>query len=270
MSLALRRRGVRVRGVDRSPSVLAAARRRGIVRQTTTNLDDGVRGARMVVLCVPVSEMLPCAQRLSRVLDRNTVISDVGSVKVPVVSVMRRILKYPRMFVGGHPMTGSERSGLAAADASLFRNRWCILTPTRETDPVAVARTRELWRRCGAKVMSLAPARHDRLAAIVSHLPHASAGVLVSMGLGGDAAALRMAAGSFIDATRVAESSPRMWEGIFAANRREVQAAVRMFSRELNQLSRLIARGNESRLRSRLFAAARMRARLMRARGKGA
>lgn len=248
LSLALRRLGIRVRGIDRNSQVLAQARRRGAVSWATTALAEGSRGAKVIFLCVPVHEMARCARELAAVVNEETVITDTGSVKIPVMKIMKHLLPYPHQFIGGHPMAGSEHSGIGAANARLFRGRCCVLTPIPWASPAAVRQVARLWRRCGAKVIKLTPKRHDALAARISHLPHALAVVLMRAVLK-DPAAAKLVAGSFLNATRVASSSPKLWEGIFMANRAALLASMAEFSTGLGELRRLLRAADTKRLR---------------------
>lgn len=270
LGLALGRAGARVSGVDRDRRVVSLARRRGMVSRGTTDLGAGLRGAGMVVLCVPVPAILREAPRIARAADVAAVVTDTGSVKRPVIEAMTRALERPERFVGGHPMTGSERSGIEAADGALFRGRLTVLTPVAATAAAARARVARMWRRCGARVIALSPRRHDRIVARTSHLPHAIAVSLLRSAFRSDPAAPLFAAGSFLDATRVAESPGRLWEGIFLANRTEVAAATREFALELGGFMAALRRGGVRRRMAAAAAARRLASRRTRGRGEGA
>ena len=261
LGLALRRAGVRARGMDRSPAARRAALRCGAVAAADGSPAAACRGAGMVVLCIPVQAVDGCLRRLVPHLRRGAVVTDACSVKAPVVAAARRRLPDPARFVGGHPMAGSERSGAAAASASLFRGRTVVLTPVRGTSPAALRAVESLWRMAGARMLRLTPSRHDDLVARVSHLPHALAAALTLSALR-PAGAARVAAGSFRGATRVAASSPALWEGILFANRRPLATAAGELGRALAAVVGAARRGDRGALRALLARAARMRRRL--------
>jgi len=232
LAMALRKAGWRVTASDRDRGALRQAIRRGAASRACADPREAVRGASVVVLAVPVQAMVGVMRRIAPALSPATTVTDACSVKGPVVDAAARILPWPRMFVGAHPMSGRETSGIGAALPGLFRGRACIVTPVKGTSPLALARARRLWRAAGCRIVRLSPARHDRIVAAVSHLPHAIAAALVRTGLR-DPAASRVFSGSFRDMTRIAASPPGLWDGIMHANGRELARAARAFSREL-------------------------------------
>lgn len=262
LGLALRRRGLAVTGWDRAPRARAAALRRGAVLRITASPGYAVAGADVVVLCVPVQALARCIAGIARWLPAGSVVTDTASVKTPVVELMHRRLPIPGRFVGGHPMTGSERSGITAASPTLFEGRTVVLTPVGETIPAAVTVVARLWEGLGARILRLTPGRHDAAAARVSHVPHALA-VTQVLGALADPAARRMIAGGFVDATRVAAASPELWEGIFRANGAELARALRARTRVEDALVRAIAARDPGRLRMLLRRAARLRRSLL-------
>src|SRR5205085_11183531 len=177
----------------------------------------------------------------------NTIVTDAGSAKQDVVAAARDALDdAASRFVPAHPVAGSEQSGAAAADSTLFNGRNVILTPVRETAPEAYARIKALWETCGADVSTMTPAAHDRVLAAVSHLPHLLAFALVAeLASRDDAAELFAYAGSgFRDFTRIAASSPEMWRDIALANREALIADITRYRSALDAASQLIARGD--------------------------
>jgi prephenate dehydrogenase len=201
----------------------------------------------------------------ARHLGPGTIVTDAGSVKIPVVEMARRLLPFPSRFVGGHPMAGSEKSGCAAASPSLFQGRVCVLTPVPGTDPRSVAAVARLWGKAGASVVKMSPRRHDEAVARVSHLPHAVAAALV-LSAGRDRSALRLASGGFMDGTRVSLGDPLLWEGIFRSNRGELLSSLKVFGREISLLRRAIASRRGSGLRVMLAKAREVRSGLRRGR----
>src|SRR5690606_2751570 len=152
----------------------------------------------------------------------DAVLTDAGSTKLEVVQAARSALgDRIGQFVPGHPIAGAERSGPAAADAGLYRDRSVIVTPLPENTPAGVARVRDLWQACGARVIEMDAEAHDRVLGSVSHIPHFLSAAYMAQVAGADDAALRLAmAGSgFRDFTRIAAGSPEMWRDIFLSNR---------------------------------------------------
>jgi len=258
LGLALRRRGHHVTGWDRSLRVRRAALRRGVVSRVTDRLRDAVVGSDVVVLCLPVQALARSVAGIAPWIPVGAVLTDTTSVKAPVVALMKRRLPRPGRFVGGHPMAGSERSGIAAASPALFKGRTVVLTPVGETIPAASAVVTRLWQGLGARVIRLSPGRHDAAAARVSHVPHALAVTQVLDALA-DPVASRMIAGGFFDATRVAAASPELWEGIFRANAEHLARALRARSRVEHVFARAVAARDPGPLRAMLRRAARLR-----------
>lgn len=209
VGLALRAAGWYVTGTDQDPTRAERALELGVIDAVGADAD-----AEVTFVAVPVSAV-PAAARAA--LDAGSVVTDVGSVKAPVVGAV----DHPR-FVGGHPMAGSEAIGLDGSRADLFDGAAWVLTPTPDTDQQAHALVHSVVRSFGADVLTLAPDQHDRLVATVSHVPHLAAAALMQMAAGraqNDAALLRLAAGGFRDMTRIAAGDPGMWLDVCAENR---------------------------------------------------
>jgi prephenate dehydrogenase len=251
---ALRRAGAaRVfAGYDLSPSVSEKARSLGIVDVVATSVADAVREAELVILAVPVRATAAVCEALAPVLrTEDVIVTDVGSTKVEVLARVARTLPFPERFVGAHPIAGTERSGPEAADASLFKGRRCLLTPTAGTRADALAEVRSLWEAAGAVVEEMDAALHDRALAYVSHLPHAAAFVLAAaageVAAGDDAlgrAVAGLSGGGFADTTRIAASDPIMWRDVMLDNARPVLDAIERMDRMLGRLRQAIASGD--------------------------
>lgn len=259
LALALRRRGVRVAGIDADPATLTLARRRGAVSSATSSIADGVRDAAVVVLAVPVQSLARCMRAVAAAARPDAVITDTTSVKAPVLALAHRLLPMPGRFVGGHPMAGRETSGFAHARPDLYRGRVCVVTPVAGTSGRAVRTVERLWRAAGARVIRMSPRRHDAAAARASHLPHLVAWALAPVL--GDRDARQLVSGSFLDSTRVAASDPALWEGILLANRSEVLRAARAQATRMSRLLRLVRANRAGPLKRELGAAARLRRR---------
>ena len=223
-ALALRRAGAvgTLVGVDRNAQALAQAASLGVIDTAAESVSDAAAGADLVVVAVPVRAIGPVLHDVALALDPQAVVTDVGSTKEDVVRAARAELRglFSR-FVPGHPIAGREASGVEAATPDLFRGARVVLTPEGETAADAVDLVRACWETCGGRVAQLDAARHDRIFAAVSHLPHLLSFALVSeIASRPDGNELfAFAAGGFRDFTRIAASSPEMWRDIALQNR---------------------------------------------------
>ncbi|HHQ41234.1 MAG TPA: prephenate dehydrogenase/arogenate dehydrogenase family protein [Chromatiales bacterium] len=260
LALAAREAGLagEVVGIGRRPERLRRAAELGVVDRWTTEPAEGVAGADLVVLAVPLGAMRALMEALAPGLGPEAVVTDVGSAKRAVVEDARAALgdAFAR-FVPGHPVAGTERSGVEAAFATLFRGRRVILTPVAETAPEAVARVRALWEAVGAEVVEMDPARHDRILAATSHLPHVLAYTLVDLlaGLAEHEEVFANAAGGFRDFTRIASSDPVMWRDICLANREAIVEMLDRYGEALAAVRAAVA-GADGAALERLFARA--------------
>ena len=230
-------------GWGRDAGRLDKARTLGVIDRVEQDLALAVAGADLVVVATPIAAMPALFERLAALPSDDAVITDVGSVKGEVVRMAREGLG-PRFarFVPGHPVAGDEKTGAAAARADLFRGHRVVLTPAAETDAAALALVRRLWEAAGARVEEMDAARHDRLLAATSHLPHVLAYALVDCLAGGEGGeqTLRYAAGGFRDLTRIASSDPVMWRDICLANRDDLLAAIDDFEAHLQRVKGMI------------------------------
>lgn len=247
LGMAMKRRHLagRVIGWSRKSSTLRQAKRRGAIDVGTTDLARAVQGADLVVIATPVDAIVPIAQRVARWMTPGSILTDVGSVKGAIVQPLERMLPRHIRFVGGHPLAGSEQRGIRAACGELFEDSTCILTATNRTNRQAVRAVMRLWKPLVRRVVVMESARHDRLLAAVSHVPHLLAFALVNAT---DGAARAIAPRSFLDATRVAQSDPALWDEIFFSNRAALLAAMKSFERHWHVLQSSLSRGNRAAL----------------------
>ncbi len=252
VALALKARGAvgTVVGVGRSRANLATAIERGIIDRARTHdepWDDEIARADVVVVAAPVGQYPALFARIVPALGPHAAVTDAGSTKADVVAAARAAFgaALPR-FVPAHPIAGTENSGAAAAFAELYVGRRVIVTPVTETDGGALARIEAMWTACGAQVGRLAPERHDRIFAAVSHLPHVLAAALVAeVAERADGAELLDHAGSgFRDVTRIAASSPEMWRDIALANRARLRAEIECYRTQLERVSAWLEAGD--------------------------
>ncbi|MFN2586553.1 MAG: prephenate dehydrogenase/arogenate dehydrogenase family protein [Actinomycetota bacterium] len=231
-----------VAGFDPDPLAAAAAVAAGAIDGAAATPGGAVAGARTVVLAGPVDALEDLTAAIAGDVPADAVVTDVGSAKAAAVTAGERTLG-PR-FVGGHPMAGSERHGIDAASADLFRDAWWILTPTRSTAPDAYARVAELVGLLGAKPVAVAPAKHDSLVARLSHVPQLTASALVDLaaGAGDREALLGLAGGGFRDVTRIAASSPDLWVTILRSNKASILDALATLNKKLSVVAESIER----------------------------
>ncbi len=196
---------------------------------------EAVDGSDLVVLCPPVEYIVPLLQDIAPNLMPGALVTDVGSTK-SLICRDARALDGEWTFVGSHPMTGSEKTGLANATPSLFPGRACFVTPLTDTPTDAVERTVRLWRELGMEVATTSPEKHDEIVAHISHLPHLLASTLCSYLATQDHNWRNFAAGGLRDTTRVASGDPAMWKAIVSHNKEEIIRSLDGFERELQRL----------------------------------
>jgi prephenate dehydrogenase len=230
-------------GCGRGRENLETAVELGVIDRYTHDIGEAVRDADIVFLAVPLGAMAGAFAALREALPASAVITDGGSAKGSVVDACRENAPglLPR-FVPGHPIAGTEKNGVAASFAELYRDRRVILTPLQENTDDAVAVVRRMWELCGAEVTEMSVAHHDEVLAATSHLPHMLAFGLVDMlaGMKENDEIFRYAAGGFRDFTRIASSNPVMWRDICVANRGALGAMLGAFADELKQLAQRI------------------------------
>ncbi len=231
----------------RRRETLARVRELGIVDVVEDDIGRAVEGCDGVILCVPVGAYAAVMAEIAPHLAPGCVLSDVGSTKGSVVRDLAPLLPPGVHLVPAHPMAGTEHSGPDAGFAELFEGRYCIVTPLAGSDPAAVEKVREMWRRCGSMIETLDPATHDRVVAIVSHLPH-----LIAFTICGTAddlaeetkeAVLKFAASGFRDFTRIAASDVDMWRDVFLNNREALLEMLARFSEDAHALGRAVRYG---------------------------
>ncbi len=203
IGMALRSRGLasEVIGVGRNAGSLEEAVKRGAIDRGTTDLLDGIANAEVVVVCTPVNRVVEDVRQCAEAAEPNVLITDAGSSKRQIVEALERQPCSASVYVGAHPIAGSERRGVSHARADLFDGRPCVLTPTSRTPPDRLRRAAAFWSSIGCRVLEMGPAEHDEVLAYTSHLPHALAGALASAV---PAQWLPLSAGAFRDGTRVA------------------------------------------------------------------
>ena len=235
-------------GHAKSAETRATALEIGLCDRVCATAAEAVQGADLVVLAVPVGVMGAIAAEIGPHLKPGATITDVGSVKQAVVDAVSPHLPAGVHFIPGHPMAGTEYSGPRSGFATLFQNRWWLLTPPEGCDPAALARLRALIEGMGAKVDAMDPGHHDLVVAVVSHVPHAIAytmvGVADHMRRVSQSEVIKYSAAGFRDFTRIAASDPTMWRDVFLTNKDAVLDILGRFTEELFMLQRAIRMGD--------------------------
>jgi prephenate dehydrogenase len=248
VALGARKRGLarEISGWDRDPSSLEAALAAGAIDRAAGALEEACAGADLVILAVPVRAAADIARAARAAAGGGAVVTDTGSTKESIVAAMDGMAGGAR-FVGGHPIAGHENSGFGAARAALFDGAPFIITPTASTSPGAEDLVRLFWTGLGCRVQRLSPADHDRLFALISHLPHLVAFALVEAVFGGVGSLERVrtfTGGGFRDFTRIAASDPVMWRDVCLDNRDRIIEALDYLDGELAILREAVSTGN--------------------------
>ncbi len=252
-----------VAGCAGHPATAIEAVRMGAIDRAFNTTEETVKDADIVFLATPVKAVQAEARRAISAMKPGAILTDTASVKGGIVKDLDKTAGLAGIkFIGGHPMAGSELSGIGAANKDLFKNAAYILTPTEQTDPEALRKTHNLLQTIGARVFTLNPETHDRVVASISHLPHvlsASLVNVVSAEQGEFANIFKLAAGGFYDMTRIAGSSPDLWVDICVANRDAINELIRQYQAELETIAELLAADDDEGLRLKLENARRTR-----------
>lgn len=248
-ALALRRAGIvdELVAYDCDPTAAARALQLGIVDAIANDPCEAVARCNLVVVAAPVAQTESLLDAIAPHLESDAIVTDVGSTKRDVIAAARRALgARSARFVPGHPIAGREVHGPDAALADLFVGKRVLLTPLAENDEATVARVRDAWMACGARVQTLQADAHDRVLSAVSHLPHLLAYALVAQIADASDAELKfaLAGGGFRDFTRIAASSPEMWRDIALANRDALLDDLDAYRARLDALREWITRGD--------------------------
>ena len=245
LSLALREANAvnHVSGFGRNRSNLEKGVEIGVLDDFQSSIAETVKDADVVVVAVPLGAMGQVFAELQPAVNEHTVITDVGSAKGSVVDAANNALgSLMRRFVPGHPIAGTEKSGVEAGFASLYQNRRVILTPTEATDEDATKVIENMWKLCGAIIEYTDIKHHDKVLAATSHLPHMLAYALVHhlSNLNDHEEIFRYASGGFRDFTRIASSDPVMWRDVCIANGDVLVELIEQYQQELNQITAAI------------------------------
>ena len=254
IALAAKRRGLAsvVLGVGRDARRLDDARRRGILDEGILDLAAAARRADLLVFCTPVDRIAAGAREAAATCPTGALLTDAGSIKACICRDLERELPRGVDFIGSHPLAGSERQGFEHADARLFENRVCVVTPVENSSRAAIERIGAFWTSLGSKVVEMSPEAHDHALAETSHLPH-----LVAAAMAGTLSPQNrdLAASGFRDTTRIASGDPELWAAILFGNRKQVLDSMSRYDRSLSDFRRALEDGDLVALKQLLQAA---------------
>ncbi len=235
-------------GADADPAVLARAKAIELADEMAADVATSVAGADLVILCTPVGAMGDVAAAIAKHLKPGVIVSDVGGAKVSVIADVAPHLPAHAHLIPGHPVAGTEYSGPDAGFATLFVNRWVILTPPDGADETALGRLAAFWTVAGANVETMSAQHHDIVLAITSHVPHLIAYNIVRTAADletvTNSEVMKFSAGGFRDFTRIASSDPTMWRDVFLNNREAVLEVLGRFNEDLSSLQRMVRDGD--------------------------
>jgi len=261
LARACKERGLveEITGYGRNRENLEKARVLKVIDHCSTDLAEAVKDADLVVLCTPVTSIIPLIQNMISKIRPGTLITDVGSVKEPIVMEAEKLVPEGVYFVGSHPIAGGENSGLEASTADLYQNAKCIVTPTGKTNNKALEKISALWQAVGMQVINLSAEEHDFIFGAVSHLPH-----IVVYALMNTLGALRtrdnrevtaFSGAGLKDITRIASSDPVMWRDICLSNRNHSLDLIDRFQNKLDEIRSTIEKGDGEALKEKFMAA---------------
>jgi cyclohexadieny/prephenate dehydrogenase len=234
---------VHTTGYDRNPDTRERAAARGLVGTVCDTAAEAVRDAQLVIFCVPPGAMGEAAREIAGALPADALVSDVGSCKQSIAKALGEALP-DHVIIPAHPVAGTENSGPDAGFATLFQNRWCIVTPPEPTNLLLLSELVTFWEALGANVEIMDAQHHDLVLAVTSHLPHLIAYTIV--GTASDleevtqSEVIKYSAGGFRDFTRIAASDPTMWRDVFLSNKEAVLEMLQRFTEDLTALQRAI------------------------------
>ena len=236
----------------RSALTLARAQELELGTFFTQNAAEAVKDADLVIVSVPVGASGAVAKQINGAMKEGAILTDVGSTKASVISQMAPYIQRGVHFIPGHPIAGTEHSGPDAGFADLFAGRWCVLTPVADTDPAAILKLRTFWEALGSRVDEMEPEHHDKVLAIVSHLPHIIAynivGTAEDLETVTESEVIKYSASGFRDFTRLAASDPVMWRDVCLHNKDAILEMLARFSEDLASLQRAIRWGEGDKL----------------------
>ena len=251
-ALALKKNGLcnTITGYGRNSENLQRAKELNIIDSFEQDPVAACRDSDLIMLSAPVGSFPGLAKAIAPALKKGAVLTDVGSVKGMLVREIEKMMPKDVHYIGGHPIAGSDRSGIDSASAELFRNARCVITPTENSDPSALDKIQNLWKALGSEIIILNPEEHDRIYASVSHLPHLIAYAMVNTVAEIDRSYLDFSGKGFMDSTRIACSSEDLWNDICLFNRDNLIEALAVFQKKLDMLDQYLKAGDSDSLKA--------------------
>ncbi len=253
IGMAIKKNGLanKVIGIGRDIAKLKKAVSAGAVDRVTTDYIAEVKDADLIILSMHINSSIEAAKKIAPFLKKGTIVTDVESTKELFCRKMQEILPDGIHFVGAHPIAGLERHGVDVATNRLFDGTVCVIAKTSKTNKNALLKVTKLWNKAGANVAFFSPGQHDKLVALTSHLPHITAVSLINaLGKKGTVDKdLKLVIGNgFKDTTRIASSSPQMWQEICKTNKKNILDVLSGFQRELDKIYKLIDKSDSEKL----------------------
>jgi len=245
LGLAIKKKGLarQVIGIGHHEASLKEAQKAGAIDEGTLDFNKGILGADLIVLATPVNTILDFIEILGKEHRRGCIITDLGSTKAAIVERAEKVLPHSLLFVGSHPLVGSEKKGPGAANVQLYEGNVCVMTPTDKTNRLAREKVKQFWSQLGSSVKFMPPSEHDQVLAYISHLPHLTAFALMKA-MPDDF--LEHATQGLKDSTRIAASDPQVWKDIVLTNPRPILKALDEVVKVLAAMRRaIVARDQE-------------------------
>ncbi len=246
LALAVKEKSVsrNIIGYGRNEKRLREAKSLGIIDHCTLSLEEAA-DSDLVVLATPIGTFENIAREISKFLKHDMIVIDVGSVKAQVVNSLEEIIGDKAYYIGTHPIAGSDKTGFEHAKADLYEGARVVITPTEKTHNPSLKKIKKMWERVGAVVEMMSADEHDKIYALVSHLPHLLAFSLVNTVAEVDSTFLKYAGSGFKDTTRIAKSSPEIWKDIFCMNRTNIIKMLDVFIDNLHTAKRMLEDNSE-------------------------
>jgi len=247
LGMAMKKKSIarQIVGVSRHEATIATAVRQGAIDQGTMDIKEGIQNSDFIILAAPVNAIIDAFPILNTHAHRGCIVTDVGSSKGLIVDQAQKHLNPSILFVGSHPLAGSEKSGPAHGNADLFDRSQCIMNPTEKTNRLAKEKVKHFWSLLGANVRFMSPTEHDEILAHISHVPHLLAFALMKSI---PDQFLEYATQGLRDTTRVAASDPKMWSDIFTSNTKSVLKGLDESAKALGVLRKAIVDGDHQAL----------------------
>ncbi len=237
---------------DNSDEVLSFLKKKNLCKNITKDINTCVKNSDLIIIASPLSSYKEIILSIKENLKSGAILTDTGSVKCKVNSIIENMNLKNVTWLGSHPIAGTEESGPSAGFSKLFENRWCIISPAEETRKKEINKLKKFWEALGSKVKIMSIKEHDYILSLTSHLPHAIAYNIVRTAIGNDDKfkddIIQYSAGGLRDFTRIASSNPLMWRDIFIDNSENILKVLNDFSKSLDDLKSAIAEKNFTKL----------------------